>query len=367
MKKALVFVAGSFKQDAGTEYMMFELISHLEEKYILELFAPHTAGNYYEQSIASCNLVKKMSSTRASYWKQACLLWFEIIMKKPEKFIVFNYQLGMSAGLALSWLPKFMKPKAVLIHHLPIAWIDDDKEKERIINNFPVFDLHIVPSTGLAIGLSGVVPALDKESIKVVPNGIDIQQIKCLSEQGEGVLKKEKCWWGCAYVGALRPDKRVDRLLRCFSTLPERENVQLTIVGDGVSRKELEKLTIELGVGHLCVFVGHQQNPYTYIRQSDLLVQASDWETFGLSLLEAMSLGVPVLAMGDHSEGLKDVLQNNIQGRLIESGSEEEFTYHWSQLLHDADTRKSMAIAATKQAKLFSKEQMLLKYDGYID
>jgi len=259
-----------------------------------------------------------------------------------------------------------MRPRSVLIHHLPIAWIDDYKERERIKNNFPAFDLHIVPSTGLANALSEVVSTLDKESIKLVPNGVDIQRIKKLSEQGKGFANKGSRW-NCVYVGALRPDKRVDRLLRCFSALPEREDVQLTLVGDGESRKELENLAVELNIEHLCVFVGYQQNPYMYINQSDLLVQASDWETFGLSLLEAMSLGVPVLAMGDHSEGLKDVLQNNIQGRLIESGSEEEFTYHWSQLLHDTKTRRNMALAARKKAELFSKEQMLLKYDSCMD
>jgi len=367
MKNDSMLVVSNFKQDAGTEHMVQKFISYFASNHRISLYAAFLKGECFKKSAKACESVVKLPSGRARYFTQILIFWLVIVIKRPSKVVVFNYQLGMPYGVALSLVPKLLRPPSFLVHHLPVAWIEDVKERSRMTQSFKHFNLHITPSSALAKELVKAISSVAEGAVKVVPNGIDIQGIQKKSEaQSEDAMRDKSIRWCCVYVGALRPDKRVDRLLYCFSQLPEQKDVKLVFVGDGSARLSLENLAKDLGVSQACKFVGHQQNPYPFVKQADILVQASDWETFGLSLLEAMSLGIPVLAMGDNSEGLQDVLQDGVQGRLIVSGSEKEFVSAWSDLFQDTHKRKTMALEGLKQAMNFSEHRMLKQYGDII-
>lgn len=361
MAKDRIIVAASFNHDAGTEHMAWQFIGDFASRHAIRLYAGNTQGMLFQQSAERCKRVVRLHRGRGAYWRQGLRLL--AAMPGANALVVFNYQLGMSAALALNLIPAGWRPLSMLVHHLPIAWIRDAVELRRMSRHFPVFDMHVVPSHAMAEALLQTVPSLSRDKIRVIPNGIDITAMRaaaaaCTVEADTWPSRR----WRCVYVGSLRPDKRVDRLLRCFRQLPEASEVLLVLVGDGSEHKRLQKLAEELGVAGSCMFAGQQANPYAYIDGADLLVQASDWESFGLSLLEAMALGVPVLAMGDHSEGIRDVLEDGVQGRRIDSGDETEFARAWSQLLHDEPARRRMGEAGRHQAERFSLEAMLAEY-----
>ncbi len=122
----------------------------------------------------------------------------------------------------------------------------------------------------------------------VIPVGEFISEIKPKRPRGEirddlGLSRDD---FVVAYLGRLAGMKRIDRLIESTRGLA----VKLLIIGDGSQRLELPDGAIHTGL---------VDNPFDYLAASDLLVMPAVGEPFGLSALEAMALGVPVLCFCD--------------------------------------------------------------------
>lgn len=102
-----------------------------------------------------------------------------------------------------------------------------------------------------------------------------------------------------ATVAGLRAEKNLQRLLRGFAAacgaLPELP-LRLVVIGDGPQRAELQALATALGVAAVVEFTGYLKQPLARLAEADLFALSSDTEQQPISLLEAMSLGLPVLA-----------------------------------------------------------------------
>jgi glycosyltransferase involved in cell wall biosynthesis len=100
------------------------------------------------------------------------------------------------------------------------------------------------------------------------------------------------------YVGRFVPAKNLDRLLDLFAALREHRDVELTMVGDGPLRDELEEKASRLGVAESVSFEGYVENaalPAVY-RRADVFVLTSRADNHPITILEAMSCGIPVVA-----------------------------------------------------------------------
>lgn len=115
-------------------------------------------------------------------------------------------------------------------------------------------------------------------------------------------------------VGRLIPSKGLDTGIKLLAELrgcPWRYD----IVGDGAQRAELQRQVQEAGLTDRIVFHGFQPNPESWYRQADLLLMPSRSESFGLVLVEAMSYGVPCLAM--KADGVR---YRNVHEEILEPG-----------------------------------------------
>jgi glycosyltransferase involved in cell wall biosynthesis len=101
------------------------------------------------------------------------------------------------------------------------------------------------------------------------------------------------------YVGRLEPNKRVDWLLRVLSRLaPHMPELSLRLVGDGPSRTSLQHAVSAAGLQPHVVFVGGvpPERVHVELRQADVFVFPSGYESFGTAVLEALAAGLPVVA-----------------------------------------------------------------------
>lgn len=96
-------------------------------------------------------------------------------------------------------------------------------------------------------------------------------------------------------VGRLIPQKNLGLLLNSFKLVLNNRQCRLLIVGDGTEREKLEKLAIELGISEFTLFVGHQENPWKWMKSASVYVSSSLWEGLPNSLLEALELKVPTV------------------------------------------------------------------------
>jgi glycosyltransferase involved in cell wall biosynthesis len=98
-------------------------------------------------------------------------------------------------------------------------------------------------------------------------------------------------------AGWLIPRKRWDVFLRVAQqVLRQRPKTLFVIAGDGPERDSLQKLAADLGISHAVRWLGWQQNMARFYHTLDLLLFNSDWDAVGLTPLEAMSYGIPVVA-----------------------------------------------------------------------
>lgn len=103
----------------------------------------------------------------------------------------------------------------------------------------------------------------------------------------------------------LEPEKRTDAALRIWAASALRERGwTLRIAGDGARRPALQRLAAELGLGSSCVFLGHRPDIARLMSTASVLLATCPDEPFGLSVVEAMAGGLPVVAAagGGHSE-----------------------------------------------------------------
>ena len=146
------------------------------------------------------------------------------------------------------------------------------------------------------------------------------------------------------YAGRLSPEKGADTLIKAWISLPNKYGFTLKIIGDGAEKERLEKLAFE---DSSISFVGVLPKSKTIEQMSNsmLLISPSKcYETFGLSPVEAMSIGTPVLI--SDVVNLFPIVQDNISGRYFKAGSAEDLAEKLTELLSDESKLAELGVAA---------------------
>ena len=127
-------------------------------------------------------------------------------------------------------------------------------------------------------------------------------------------------------VGRLVKLKQFDRLIDCYSKshLPNK-NIHLVILGVGEEQTNLQNKISELNLDDKVHLLGFKKNVYDYILNSKFLVLSSKYEGFPMVVLEALSIGIPVVSF-DCESGPNEMIQNNFNGILVENQNFEELT-----------------------------------------
>lgn len=121
------------------------------------------------------------------------------------------------------------------------------------------------------------------------------------------------------YVGRLIYDgqKRVSDLLRAVSQVAG--DWKLTVIGDGEDKNRLVQFAADLGIGPKVSWLGWQDRPFACIEDASLLVLTSEYEGFGMVLVEAMARGIPCVS-SDCPVGPSDIIKENENGWLYPIG-----------------------------------------------
>jgi glycosyltransferase involved in cell wall biosynthesis len=157
------------------------------------------------------------------------------------------------------------------------------------------------------------------------------------------------------YAGRIAPNKGLPFLLRAFAALPKAGRPALVLMGrDWGERPALERLAAELGIAPEVVWLGHVDSLPEYravFRRASAFVLPSEWEAFGLVLLEAMAAGVPIVASS--VGGVPEVLERGASGRLVPYGDADALARSIESLLGDpAEQKRLVASGAARVGSL---------------
>ena len=151
----------------------------------------------------------------------------------------------------------------------------------------------------------------------MIPNMINKPEI----EQKAGVSPYNGSMLRIVSVGRLAPEKHFENIVHAAKALLEADyNFTWHIVGEGPERAKLEQLIAENDLENRIILEGSKTNPYPYMKYADLFVHPSYVESQGLTVLEAMTLGVPCVVT--KSLGPCEFIEDGVNGLLTEQSPE---------------------------------------------
>lgn len=198
-----------------------------------------------------------------------------------------------------------------------------------------------------------------KSHIEVIPNGVDLRKFreaKPFPRSQFGFTEHEIL---LVYAGRIAPEKNLSFLLKCFAGITQViPNVYLLMVGGGKKQfeEEVQNLIVHLGIAnrvHSTGMIAYEDIP-SYLSMCDLFVTTSVSETFGMSTVEAMAAGLPI--MGIHSTGTSDIVEDGKTG-LLSTEEAAAFTAKLTYLSLHPSLRKQMGRAACEASEQYDIER----------
>ncbi|MGV8048733.1 MAG: glycosyltransferase [Anaerolineaceae bacterium] len=209
-----------------------------------------------------------------------------------------------------------------------------------------------------------------KGKIRVIYNGVDIHRFKpdaLLSRQTRAELCLSKDDLVIGTVANFRKQKNYPFLIDAFRTLKEtHENLKLLLVGGGPQLNDVKKIAINFGIQDDVLFAGYSPDVVNYINAMDIFVLCSSFEGLPNAILQAMSIGIPVIssAVG----GCPEIIEHLTNGMLYAPGDKHDFTQAVKRLIDDKDLASRLALNArhTIDTK-FSLNDMVSNYSLFFN
>jgi GalNAc-alpha-(1->4)-GalNAc-alpha-(1->3)-diNAcBac-PP-undecaprenol alpha-1,4-N-acetyl-D-galactosaminyltransferase len=168
-------------------------------------------------------------------------------------------------------------------------------------------------------------------------------------------------------IGRLQPQKGFDLLMKAFSQLRHKyPDWQLTILGEGPIRGELEELRSQLQSIDKIHLPGQVKNVNAYLRQADIFVLSSRFEGFPMSLCEAMACGLPVIAT-DCLSGPREIITDGVDGMLVATEDIGALVCGLDALMSNPSKRQRLAQAAPQILNKFGLEQVMKMWSYRIE
>lgn len=199
-------------------------------------------------------------------------------------------------------------------HSLPNRWMR--RLSLRVL--YRMADAIVTPSRGAATDLANTI-GVPVSHVTAIPNPLVGSHMFALADEPAGhrwLKRPEPVILG---VGELSPRKDFATLMRAFAWVRSQRPCRLLILGDGRERSKLEALSRTLELRNDIDLLGFVPNPYAYMSRASVVALPSRWEGLGNVLVEALALGVPVVAT-DCPGGPREVLDDGRVGALAPVG-----------------------------------------------
>lgn len=211
------------------------------------------------------------------------------------------------------------------------------------------------------------VEGFPQQKVTVIPNGIDTDRFVANSQTREQIRRE----WGvseetavCGIVAALRPEKDHPLFLKAAARVVQQApKSHFVIVGDGPERPAIEALRDELGLQNHVTMTGSRSDIPELLSAMDCFALTSKNEASPVSILEAMSTELPVIAPRVGS--IPDAVDDGTNGLLVTASSLEETAAAMVTLMGDAAKRAEMGKAAREKVLRYGSLDAMVS--GYQD
>jgi len=339
----------------GAELMLLQTLERIDkQKFYPFLIVPRPGLLLAEAEKLGIEAVlfpaKWWLTERGKTWKQP-LAWiwnmralFRLvrwIRRKQVDLVFSNSSASFTGALAakITHVPHVWFIHEILGGEAPqICWIWGQKALARFISRFSCRILVNSQASGAFF--------FDKENVQLVYNGIEI------SERNDDAITILRHQWDLdrrdiviGMVGKVCEEKGQREVIRALSRIgKDWGSLKLLIVGDVKSKayfKELQEICVREGLEERVVFAGYQRDVLSALCLMDCLLVASRTESFGRTVIEAMSVKIPVIAA--KSGGIAEIIIHGKNGFLLESGKIGEIENAIVSFLDNRDSYRKVA------------------------
>lgn len=290
------------------------------------------------------------------------LYWHELSKIKPDLIHTFGSIPGFS-DISIIYAKKFKIP-CILTYQF-----DGNTESligqifayiyNSTINKMVVQLVDKITATGESYASTSPVLKGVLDKMTIIPNGVDLKQFneKLSKKHGEYLLSKGKI---ILWVGRFVKYKGLEYLIKSMKYIPEGT---LIIIGSGVLENKLKELTKKENLSKRIQFIGHIDNkelPYFYHKAYVYVLSSiTRGENFGISSLEAMSCGTPVIA--SDLPGVRDLVTDNV-GFRVQPKDSKGIADKINYLFANKTIRERMSKEGARKAKIYSWDRINQKY-----
>jgi len=368
---------------AGAEVMVFNLLRRLKEYPGVHLAAISLNEGILSSRLKSMGIVTHViPENEFGFWRILERAKEVVSGKRIDVIHAHRYKENLLALL----LRKGCQPTAALVttlHGLSEFYSPKDR-LTGAVNNFCLrryFSKVIGVSKEIERGLIGRY-GYPQDAVDVIYNGIEVDNDRIIHDTfqtihphtsplpsvlGRPTAAREKGAFyeaangGVFYIGTVGrmvPVKDYDLFIEIAAEIyRQRPNAVFSILGEGPLKSELEKRAVEMGLSDVFKFMPPVEDPFPYYRQLDLYVNTSRHEGIPLSVLEAMSCGVPVVAPA--VGGLPEIISSEAEGSLVQQRTPENFARACLRLMDNPELRNRIGHRGQERIKAaFTAEKM---------
>lgn len=270
-----------------------------------------------------------------------------------EKFDVIHNHNGSRSLNAI----KFFLPGSVLINHFHATSFGNEKweKSSTLFWNKLTSDLvdHYIANSDHTKNIIMEKYGLPHHRVSVLYNGIDLESFRPIKKTAAvrkefGLKDSEKV---VGTVARLVPPKGIDKFIEVAKRVSiEVDNVKFLIVGDGKLRPALEEKVVKLDLQDKIVFVGARTDVPDLLSIFDIFLLTSSWEAFGITLLETMTIGIPIIAFA--VGGVPEVV-NETCAILVNPGDIKMMSQETLNLFENKSKQKELIQGGLERVKEF--------------
>ncbi|MDM1503173.1 glycosyltransferase [Myroides marinus] len=252
----------------------------------------------------------------------------------------------------------------------PIVFTEHNAFNRRATNFvFKYIEKFVYKSFNTVVGITPAVKEfilnnlkVKEEKVKVIINGVDLESVRQCIQFDRTLLNLKSS--DIIVLMAARFSKQKDQktLIKAIELLPE--NYKLVLAGDGENLESCSKYISNLGIQSKVYLLGNRKDIYNLMKMSDINVLSSFYEGFGLSIVEAMSIGKP--SLGSNVAGMDKVIDG--AGLLFEVGDYKQLAEYIFNLGTDKMYYEKISLRCRERANMFDLVKMTESYlDVYCD
>ncbi len=342
---------------SGAEQMVKEVLERLGDRYETTLVTGRFSRTLAKAEKRNSFYLKRVGVGHKQIDKLLYPLLAAWEVKKIKPAVTHAIMESYAGGALV--LVKYLLKDTKRILTLQSGDLDDPKKQKnifiqlfwKIIHRSP--DIVTAISTFLAKRAESL--GVSRDKIFITPNGVDFSEI---TESTEKITNRVVC------VARLSWEKGLDFLIKAWlEVIKKVPDAELVMVGDGDKRLEIESLIKELNIADSVVLMGNLPHRQTLIeiKKSEIFVCPSLAEGLGNVFIEAQACGVTPI--GTRVGGIPDIIQDGMNGVLVEPKNTEAISQSIINLLSNKELNKRLAARGLETVRRFDWQKIIEEID----